>query len=311
MHLKNGAFMRKGIFYLGRVVKLGTLTPEKLEIAIFQPKILLIGTYHYTFTDTKELSVENTRVIYAKLSKYTPRGETKTVSVDEHKEETTEIENLLYASSPFVYVPSLATIAYPHIWHRLQRSNFERAFSKLIEEKHDGFFVDCSIKPLSDLNSFIKRLSSLKTILEIDATLNPPNPIFGPRWKSLRDYIRRRNADEVKITEKTSSPEGLSSQLAAVSEDTMGEKDPKERKPITTEPGDAAVLMAIDGYGKAKVRGTVRNRQIILRTRETQISFPFDRDASPEKLGSEAYRYIRRVHDKRQLDHGGHHDPSS
>ena len=67
--------------------------------------------------------------------------------------------------------------------------------------------------------------------------------------------------------------------------------------------GDSAVLMAADGYGKAKIEGTENSKNVVIRTRENQKNFLFDREPSPEKLYEMASAEFEKINKERYLDH--------
>ncbi len=172
-------------------------------------------------------------------------------------------------------------------------------------EKHERFFVTCSVEAISDLVTFVRRLAELDTIFKLEATVNPPNPLFGPSWEILRDYIKRRNADEVHIREKADAEDGLASdvaQLASKSLNTEGKLKPLGEGKIL-EIGDAAVLMAVDGYGKAKVYGRKRKKKVVLRTQESQISFPFAKEPEAQELAAEAQQLLQKNSEGQALQH--------
>lgn len=301
--------MRLARYYLGRVLKHGLLDVEKIIQAILDPPFVPRGKFEYTFTHARDMVSNEHRIIYARLAKYSPVGEARVVEKEGLTEETTEVPNLLIASSPFVFFPDDGFIAYQHVSGVLEHSQFEKAFVDVVISKYKKFFVYCAIEPISDLMSFIRKLAALDQILEIDATVHPPNPLFGPRWKSLRDYMRRRNADEVRIREKSGTKGGLATGipdvLDAVRTDTIQsplEPDGEvvdEHLPI----GDAAVLMAVDGYGKATIRGLKITKTIVIQTQETQQSFAFEKDPSAEDLSHKARDIREEIAKKRGLQH--------
>lgn len=296
-------------YFLGRVIKLGDITSEQIALAVSEPVPFRLNDFHYTFTEVRPfVGASGLRFIYAKLAKYRPLGAIEVVEPEEHSERTAEVTNLLVASSPFVYLPEFSGIAYQHIWNRLEREQFEKTFGAMVTEKFSGFFRNVSVEPIADLRTFVQNISRLDRITKIDATVHPPNPLFGPAWESLRDYLRRRNLEELNVKEDAASSEGIRTNIpqlaAAVLEhgDDLG----REAARVIGEQsgvGDAAVLMAADGYGKAKVQGTRGERRVVVRTQESQIHFSFDKDPEPESLYAEARAVLERINDDRYLDH--------
>lgn len=109
---------------------------------------------------------------------------------------------MIDASSPFIYLPQFSGIAYKHVWN-LKREQFIRAFCALIEAAEHNFFVRCDVEPVTDLRTFVTGLSRLEKITLLQATVKPPNPLFGPCWKPLKDYVKKRRLDEVTIKEQS------------------------------------------------------------------------------------------------------------
>jgi hypothetical protein len=82
-----------------------------------------------------------------------------------------------------------------HIEHRV----FIKRFCDLIKSAHEYFFVDCVIDMIADLRTFAMKLRRLDGIYKIAATVFPPNPLFGPLWKPLKEYLQSRNTDQMLI----------------------------------------------------------------------------------------------------------------
>lgn len=215
------------------------------------------------------------------------------------------IENLIEASSPFIYLPEFSGIAYKHVWN-LQREQFVRAFCELVEAREHNFFVRCDIEPVTDLRTFVARLARLEKITLLQASVKPPNPLFGPCWEPLKEYVKKRRLAEVTIKEE--SVTGISTKVAEIatkmSAGTTSAPELRElMEPLLNGVGDAALLMAADGYGRGKVVGTEENRTVTIKTSENQKSFVFDSDPAPEELFQTAYEQFGKINDERYLDH--------
>jgi hypothetical protein len=68
--------------------------------------------------------------------------------------------------------------------------------------------------------------------------------------------------------------------------------------------GDAVVLMAADGYGKAKVEGHDGKRTIIIRTADVIKNFKFDTEPDPEQLYEVAKGLFEEISKERYMRHG-------
>jgi len=296
-------------YYLGRVHKAGHLDQEGLIGAIVNAVSIERRNFNFTFTDAKVFgNKDSPNFIFARLAKYNPRAAVDVVRQEDHKEATANIDNLIDASSPFVFIPRFSGIAYQHISGRLEKDVFERAFSGLISKKYDNFFVSCEIEPITDLRTFIARLSKLEAVKRLQATVKPPNPLFGVCWASLKDYLISRNLEEVSVKEEAQPKGGINTNIQKIAEIMIqGEGRIDEVKKLL-EPymqgiGDAAVLMAADGYGKARIEGVEDKKTVIIHTRENQKSFVFGKEPTPDELYERAFAELQAINDERYLDH--------
>jgi hypothetical protein len=292
---------------MSRVIKVGQLDNEKIIAAIQSPAYVQIRGNRYTFTNFQRFGTESdTKGVFARLAKYKPEGAVEVVQPETHAVALEEIENLIEASSPFVYLPEFSGIAYKHVWNTLPRERFERAFCEIIEAKYHGFFVRCELEAITDLRTFVARLARLDRVTELQATVKPPNPLFGPCWRSLNEYIKKRQLEEVKIKEE--SPSGILTNitqiaLAVDSSNVPADSLHQMMEPLLEGVGDAALLMAADGYGSGKVVGLEQGRTITIRTSENQKSFLHTKEPTPEELFNVALEEFAKLTDDRQLDH--------
>lgn len=293
--------MKRGRYYLGRVLKMGSLDHNRLIQAICESRTIKVGQYHWTFTDTIDRTLDKSGFVFSRLAKYSSEGHVTIVDTDNKLQKDAVAENLLVASSPFVYLPEFSGIAYLHVWNGIDDAVFRRRFSRLIEESFNNFFLDCEIEPIADYRAFVSKLKTLDTFSEIRAKVHPPNPLFGDLWKDLHDYIKSRNASEIQIVEKSEDQEGLSTDLVKLISAIIEERISEINKPASIT--DAALLMAADGYGSGKVVGMAKHETVIIRTADTQKSFLFDKEPESEKLASEAQRYLASISDERDMKH--------
>lgn len=291
--------MRRGRYYLARVIKLGQLDQAKLLDAIVVAPVVAIGKFEWTITDIVDQRNATTPFVCGNLAKYSRQGTVKVVDEPSKQQLQAVAPNLLEASAPFVYLPQFSGLAYLHVWNGIQENVFPRRFKTIIEAKYDYFFVDCTIEPVSDYRAFLEKLQGLDRITELSAKVDPPNPHFGRLWKSLDEYVKKRQADEVSVKETTNKPEGLSSHLVVLIEGILGNPDyqPKQIPDIT----DAAILMAADGYGSGKAVGMEGEHEVVIRTSESQKSFLFAKEPEPEMLAKSAIRAFAQISSERDM----------
>lgn len=293
-------------FYLGRVLKRGEMTAERIAEAVAEPVTIEYRGTRYSFIDFEPMSAAGaSHGFYAKIVKYKQQGAVTVVHEELHASRSAEVQNLIDVVSPFVYVPQFSGIAYRHIWNAMPSDQFERVFKELVEGRYGKFFVGCDIEPISDFRTFVRRLSRLDLITEIRAKVVPPNPLFGPCWKSLSEYLRKRRLQEAQIVEV--GTQGIQSKLSQIAEAVQQESEPTSwpqlMEPLLDGVGDAAVLMSADGYGRGAVKGTEEGRSVVVKTSDNQKSFLFDADPNPARLFEMAFDQLERVNKEQGLQH--------
>jgi len=107
---------------------------------------------------------------------------------------------------------------------------------------------------------------------------------------------------EIKEEAKGDNPinPDLPAHVAAAAEQTEAHPySPREPLPI----GDAAILMAADGYGSGRIEGKQGDKFIAISTSETVRNFSFDRDPDPVQLYEIAARVFEEIERQRHLEH--------
>ena len=293
--------MSNGRYYLSRVIKLGDLNQEKLINALSNSPIVEVGKFDWTITDVVDGRNESIPYIFGKLSKYAKVGHIKKVDESTRTQIDASTDNLLEASSPFVYIPEFSGIAFLHVWNNIQEEIFIRRFKVIIEAAYDNFFVGCELEPVIDYRAFASKLKTINRFTEMSAKVYPPNPLFGRLWSSLNTYIKDRNAADIAIKETSYSNNGVKTDIVDLVNNIMNNPnyEPKKSPDIT----DAAILMAADGYGRGKVVGYENDTLVIVKTSESQKSFLFDKEPNPTLLMKEAYKQFESVSKERDMKH--------
>ena len=293
--------MRRGRYYMARVIKLGELNQAKLLDAIIEAPVIAIGQFEWTITDVIDKRGANAPFVFGNLVKYSKEGRVRIVDEPAKQQFEARAANLLEASAPFVYLPQFSGLAFLHVWNGIEADVFPRRFKAIIEAAYDSFFVDCTIEPVADYRAFLEKLRSLDRITELSAKVHPPNPLFGRLWGSLDKYVKKRKADEVAVRESTQNEKGLSTQLLVLIQNILNnpQYEPIHEPDIT----DAAMLMAADGYGTGKAVGTEGEHEVIVRTSESQKSFLFEKEPQPELLATATRTHFERVSKERDMRH--------
>jgi hypothetical protein len=297
----------RGRYYLSRVIKLGSLTQDKLAAAILGAPVLRIGKFQWAITDAVDGRSDDPKFIFGKLAKYSSEGHVTVVDPSRKSQLEALAPNLLMASSPFVYLPDFSGIAFMHVWNGIQEDLFPKRFSSLIHAAYENFFVECSVEPVADYREFVEKLDHLERITEMSAKVHPPNPLFGHLWGELKNYIADRNADELSIREKKSDGEGIKTALRELMRGLLEApanqpaKVSAAQRPV--EITDAAMLMAADGYGHGKVIGEHEGEEVVIRTSDTHKSFLHAKEPDPVELAGSAARLFRAISDERHMEH--------
>lgn len=297
---KRGVNMRRGRYFLGRVVKLG-LSQNNLMDAIANSSNVTIGKFDWSITDVIDQRYEEYPYVFGILSKYAKNGHAKVIDEEKRSQVDADVPNLLEASSPFIYLPNCSGIAFLHVWNGIQEDAFIRRFKSIIEAAFNNFFVTCDVELISDYRAFTSRLKKMSQFTEFSATVCPPNPLFGRLWGSLNDYIASRNASEVTIKEQTSKPDGLKSQIIELM-DKISES-PEYEPEVSPVIGDAAILMAADGYGKGKVVGLEKGDEVVVKTSDARISFLHSKEPNPKDLALQAKAQFDKITRERDMRH--------
>ncbi|AQH00114.1 hypothetical protein A9R05_01950 [Burkholderia sp. KK1] len=269
--------------------------------AISNPATITAGKFQWTITNVADHRSGKTPFLFGKLSKYSDEGRVTLVDTSTKSEVDAIARNLLIASSNFVYLPEYSGLAYMHVWNQIEPDIFARRFKAIIESTYNNFFVGCSIEAVSDYRAFSVKLQGLDRVKELSARVHPPNPLFGRLWSSLRDYLVARNASEVRVKEAQDSGQGLATKISRLVTDIL--KDSTFEPDFDVAIGDAAVLMAADGYGVGRLVGEQNGEEVTIRTSDTQKSFLFSRDPIPEQLAREAEKHFSRTSSERDMRH--------
>jgi hypothetical protein len=293
-------------YYLGRVLKRGEMTWDKIAEAMRDPVTIEYRGTKYSFIDFEVFDGPGEELGFvAKIAKYRHQGAVDVVHEVQHASVEASVVNLIDATSAFVYLPGFSGLAYRHVWNSFPSDQFERVFKELIETKYQKFFVGCDIEPVTDLRTFVSRLSRLERITELNATVVPPNPMFGPCWKSLFEYMKKRRLTEASIKEHAEV--GIETRLKEIANAILREQDPQKivvlMEPLLGGVGDAALLMAADGYGRARVVGREDNHDVIIRTSDNQKSFMIEGGHSSQMLYELALHEYRKNTFERGLEH--------
>lgn len=294
---------KKGTYYLGRVVKLELLDDSKIFYALGNPVTIMARGNAWTIINATIHGEGSSQFAYGRLCKFAPETEVAVIDLLKKEKVLQPERNVILASSPFVYIPEHSGIAFLQVPNHIEPNTFMRRFCSIIMDTHQRFFVQCEIDPISDVRTFAIKIAKLDGIYSISATVHPPNPLFGPLWRHLKEYLAYRQAETLRLQEDSARDQPLKTRLpehvASVSEGASNLSALTEAPSIV----DAAVLMAADGYGTGLVKGRAGSDFIVIRTSDTIRNFSFDKDPVPVELYEAALKVFERIKRERHMEH--------
>lgn len=296
-------------YYMSRIHKMGQMNVGE---AIRRLPQIGRGMFNYTFIDVYPEEDTGARFTYAKLAKYRSSGSVGVVNAETHRMEDENVDNLLESFSDFIYIPEYSAIAHRHVWNQINREQFPVLFSSICKEAYQGFMAECHLEPIVDLRTFVKRISKLDSVNALHARVTPPNPLFGPLWADLKEYLKARKINEMTVAEK-SDDDGISTNIVQVVNQISSANPPGNADALGRARelmgmrmgaiGDTALLMAADGYGRATVEGREDGQKIVIKTADNQINFTTNQDATPEEVYSAAHAELSTMNKERGLGH--------
>lgn len=275
---------RDAQFHFSRLLKFGSVTSDSVVAALKDPASIQPEKWAWTVVNIQEGFLGETlkkKYVSGRLAKYDPEAVVEVVD-DKTKKVIIQSEpNMQKASSLFVYFPDDAIFVHRHIWNEIRAEDFRVRLAGLVTASLGGFFAECELQPIADMEVFVAKLAKLSQVTELRATVNPPNPMFAPEWKPLRDYIQKRKLKAMTIAETAKKGDEIASTLPTVA---AGERQEKVGKKQEYSPGDAAVLMAADGYGAAKVVGKSEGSTVVVKTSDSALKVILPSDIPAEEL---------------------------
>lgn len=296
---------RKGRFYFSRIVKGGVIDKVGVQAAILNAESVESNRFAWTIVNTQPLDTtsynkKRHRYIGGELAKYDPDAVVPVVNEQTRKVVLQDEPNMARASSMFVYFPDHEIFLHHHVWNEIRDRDFQARMAQLIEAFFGGFFAECELHTVSDYTRFVGKLAALDTVTELSASVRPPNPLFSPFWSELKDYLSKRRLRRMKVTETAVAGNSVATDAPEIARRLT---ESGELPTTTAMIGDAALLMAADGYGRAEVTGQRDGREVTVSTRSNALQIKVSLDATYAELASAGIRELVRMEQQRKLRH--------
>lgn len=285
----------KATYFISRMTKAADVDWSQITQAILSLSVISSDNYKYTIINISEIEPG---IFYGEFAKYEGISESEIIDEVNKRSRTERSENKAIAISPFIYWPSQAAICYQHVWNHIREEDFREYFQYLVAQiiAASGF----EIYPVTNEKEFFLKLLKFKQIFEIEATVVPPNPLFGPIWEDLKEYLKRRKVRKVKHKESAERGQSLETRIIEIAKSAISNKI---NLITSSDFGDKAIFMAMDGYGSATIKGFDGKRVVVLRTLDKQESFKFDKTPNPNDLGDRFTEIYMEISKNREWRH--------
>ena len=107
----------------------------------------------------------------------------------------------------------------------------------------------------------------------------------------------------MKVEEESLSNEPIDTELAEHVDGIVNQTLDNPYLPAPIPIGDAAILMAADGYGSGHIKGKIGDESVLIRTSDTIRNFQFERDPDPHELYKKAKKILQDITDERHMEH--------
>lgn len=295
---------RSARFHLSRISKGGTLDADKVVAALSRAISIESRRFAWTVVDvgqdtTTYRSVSH-RYISGKLVKYDPDALVEVVDEASRKTRLQAEPNMQQAASLFVYFPDESLFAHHHVWNEIRPKDFRMQIADIVRGYYNHFFVECELQAVTDLTRFLTKLSQMEEVTELKARVTPPNPLFGLYWEDLKTYLDQRRLRQMAIREVAKAGTTLPTFAPEIARRMEAGRAGKVKSaPI----GDAAILMAADGYGVAEITGRRGTDIVVVKTSENAIQLKLDANVTPSELAAVVIREIARMKATRRQKH--------
>ncbi len=222
--------------------------------------------FEWGYFNVSSVIHNNERFICGYLVKVRPTEQDLIVDRATHKIATEELLDRVEAKCDFILHLGTDVIAIRPIPNKVSVEQFFDRFAQVFEEANDKLFVSAEIKSIQDELEFRDALRKFSRIQRVSVSLHPSNPSSRALWRDTDERLRRMRASQFREHYESASEGGL---LIEDNDAVFGD-----------------MMMAVDGYGEAKVEGTFegKNRVVSTITRPISKKLSFMPDAPGDAI---------------------------
>ncbi len=242
-------------FYFGRLNTLGLYDSKRDFLLQGLRTDVVFESRHqrWGYFQIREDASSLGQFITGYLVRFRSLEETEIAQLETHSIGTESIENFIVAKSRFyLHIPS-GLIAFDTAGGKVKVPTFIDMFCRVFEEGLQNFFVSAEIQMVEDRLEFFRSIREFTRIIKVQVALHPSNP---------------RNADLCV---------GVDNRMKAIGATSLIEEIRNDSQDGTLKVGEDEQLqskfyMAEDGYGIAKVTGTINGETRTISTRNNPIT---------------------------------------
>jgi len=214
------------------------------------------------FFDVRSLEIENEIYYYGYLVKYKPVDNDEMVDKIGHQLTNILINDRVQAKSFFLLHPQSGLIGYHLVSGQISDNQFKKQFKCIFEAANDNLLINVDIIAVADSTEILSAIKHFDSIQTIRFAVYPSNPRFNDKWRNIDDKLRSMRADFFKGVYY--GKEGLDIQ--------------------NNDERISEVLMAVDGYGKAKVDGIKAGKKHSISTTKEPINVNSTKEGPIEQM---------------------------
>ena len=214
------------------------------------------------FFDVRSLEIENEIYYYGYLVKYKPVDNDEMVDKIGHQLTNILINDRVQAKSFFLLHPQSGLIGYHLVSGQISDNQFKNQFKCIFEAANENLLVSVDIIAVADSTEILSAIKHFDSIQMISFAVHPSNPRFSDKWRNIDDKLHSMRADVFKGV--YCGKEGLDIQ--------------------NNDERISEVLMAVDGYGKAKVDGIKDGKRHSVSTAKEPINVNSTKEGPIEQI---------------------------